>query len=150
MVQFHVNYTKYAMRRQTFSSAIGKTLQYRNFMSLQICKQALVWPCFVYANSYSSLHMLESFQNDSHTPIEFTCCNRTLTCFSGGNKIPLWLQYQFAAKHPSCALFTHVSLGQKCRLPQVSAVPRVKGFELGCFLALLKNHIYKISCNNTL
>lgn len=33
-----------------------------------------------------------------------------------------------AAKHPSFTLF---SLKHECRVPQVSAVPHVKGFKLG-------------------
>lgn len=130
------------MRRQTFSSAIGKTVQYRNLMSLETRWEALVWPCSINTNSYSSLHMLDPLKHNLHTPIKLTCNGSTLTFCSREN---LWFQYKVAAQHPTHTLFTHISHGHKCEGPSVSAVSHVWGFKLSCVFNFPKESYIKLA-----
>lgn len=62
--------------------------------------------------------------------IEFNCCNSKLNLFLLQRK-----QDSSRVSAPGCnqtlTLSAHINLKCKCRAPQVSAVPHVKGFELG-------------------
>lgn len=105
------------MRRQTFSSAIGKTLQYRNQMSLR--------KMITGSGSPSGLSMLTDVPPSllTDTSTDFKCTlyttviqknstaatlNQPLFHPAGGNRIPLCLQYRVSEKHSSSTpLYTH-------------------------------------------